>query len=188
MQVLLALVAIGGVVDLILDRPTTLWNAHVLFELAFVTLCLVGLAAGWSGWRRARHSLGRTQAELTRHATERDHWRARAETLLRGLSAEIDAQLDRWVLSPAEKETALLLLKGCGHKEIANVLGKSERTVRQQAIAVYRKSGLAGRAELSAFFLEDLLLPAMSGSADATPNRVAAVPASRSETASGLDA
>jgi hypothetical protein len=31
--------------------------------------------------------------------------------------------------------------------------------VRQQAIAVYRKSGLAGRAELSAFFLEDLLLP-----------------------------
>jgi hypothetical protein len=32
-------------------------------------------------------------------------------------------------------------------------------TVRQHAVAVYRKSGLAGRAELSAFFLEDLLLP-----------------------------
>ena len=35
----------------------------------------------------------------------------------------------------------------------------SERTVRQQALAVYRKAGLAGRAELAAFFLEDILLP-----------------------------
>jgi hypothetical protein len=31
--------------------------------------------------------------------------------------------------------------------------------VRQQTLAVYRKTGLAGRAELSAFFLEDLFLP-----------------------------
>ena len=35
----------------------------------------------------------------------------------------------------------------------------SERTVRQQALAVYAKSGLGGRAELAAFFLEDLLAP-----------------------------
>jgi hypothetical protein len=31
--------------------------------------------------------------------------------------------------------------------------------VRQQALAVYRKSGLNGRNDLAAFFLEDLLLP-----------------------------
>jgi hypothetical protein len=49
--------------------------------------------------------------------------------------------------------------KGYGHKEIAALQRKSERTVRQHAVAVYRKSGLSGRAELSAFFLEDLLLP-----------------------------
>jgi DNA-binding CsgD family transcriptional regulator len=79
--------------------------------------------------------------------------------LLRGLGEEIDAQLGRWGLSPAESETVLLLLKGYGHKEIARLLGKSERTVRQQAASAYKKSGLAGRAELSAFFLEDLLLP-----------------------------
>ena len=35
----------------------------------------------------------------------------------------------------------------------------SERTIREQARALYRKSGLSGRAELSAYFLEDLLLP-----------------------------
>jgi hypothetical protein len=31
--------------------------------------------------------------------------------------------------------------------------------VREQARVLYRKAGLAGKAELSAFFLEDLLLP-----------------------------
>ncbi len=35
----------------------------------------------------------------------------------------------------------------------------SEATARQQARAVYRKAGLAGRHDLAAFFLEDLVLP-----------------------------
>jgi DNA-binding NarL/FixJ family response regulator len=81
------------------------------------------------------------------------------ESLLQGLGTEIDAQLELWGLTPVERETALLLLKGYGHKEIALLLKKSERTVRHQAAAVYRKSRLAGRAELAAFFLEHLMLP-----------------------------
>jgi DNA-binding NarL/FixJ family response regulator len=52
-----------------------------------------------------------------------------------------------------------LLLKGLSHKEIAAVRSTSERTIREQARAVYRKAGLPGRSALSAFFLEDLLLP-----------------------------
>jgi hypothetical protein len=34
----------------------------------------------------------------------------------------------------------------------------SEKTVRQQASAIYQKSNLSSRSELSAFFLEDLLV------------------------------
>jgi hypothetical protein len=36
----------------------------------------------------------------------------------------------------------------------------SETTIRQQALSIHRKSRLKNRSELSAFFLEDLLLPA----------------------------
>ena len=43
--------------------------------------------------------------------------------------------------------------------KVAALSGKSERTVRQHAVAVYRKSGLGGRAQLAAFFFEDMLLP-----------------------------
>jgi hypothetical protein len=43
---------------------------------------------------------------------------------------------------------------------VAAARSTSETTIRQQALAVYRKAGLRNRSELSAFFLEDLLLPA----------------------------
>jgi DNA-binding NarL/FixJ family response regulator len=58
-----------------------------------------------------------------------------------------------------------MLLKGHSHKQIAALSSKSERTVRQQAVAVYRKSQLGGRAELAAFFLDGLFLPVTEKSA-----------------------
>ena len=54
---------------------------------------------------------------------------------------------------------ALLLLKGLSLKEIAQIRATSERTIRAQALSLYGKAGLSGRAALSAFFLEDLLAP-----------------------------
>jgi DNA-binding CsgD family transcriptional regulator len=69
----------------------------------------------------------------------------------------IDQQLNDWELSKSEKDVALLLLKGLSHKEIADIRQTSEKTVRHQAGIVYAKARLDGRAQLSAFFLEDIL-------------------------------
>ena len=157
--VLFGAIALGGAIDLSLDRPANPWSVHVAFEVALLAVSLGSVAYLWLGWRDARRSLERTRTELEGRRAERDAWRGRAEKALRGLGEEIDGQLRKWGLTPAERETALLLLKGFGHKEIAALQEKSERTVRQHAVAVYRKSGLSGRAELSAFFLEDLLSP-----------------------------
>ena len=156
---ILLVIGLGGILDLILDQPTSLWSFHVLFELVMLAFALGAAGYLWLRWRDADESLSHTRAQLESRDRERDAWRLRAERLLRGLGEEIDRQLREWDLTPVERETALLLLKGLGHKEIAALQQKSERTVRQHAIAVYRKSGLHGRAELSAFFLEDLLLP-----------------------------
>ena len=90
---------------------------------------------------------------------ERNAWRDRASDALRGLALEIDRQLEAWGLSASEKEIAMLMLKGLSHKEIADVRATSERTVRQQAASVYQKAGLEGKHQLSAFILEDLILP-----------------------------
>jgi len=147
------------VIDVISDVREGASAGHLAFELTATLLSLGGFAAMWRLLRaerlRARDlevQLDGTRADLTR-------WRSEAQELLRGLGAAIDRQFDRWGLSPAEREVGLLLLKGLSLKEAAEARQTSERTVRQQALAVYRKAGLAGRAELAAFFLEDLLLP-----------------------------
>ncbi|MCL4686848.1 helix-turn-helix domain-containing protein [Myxococcota bacterium] len=162
--------ATAGAIDLALDWPNGPSPLHVLVEGTVLLLCVVGVAALWGAWARTRRSLVHTRGVIAEREAERDHWRVRTETLLRGLGAAIDDQLRAWHLTPTERETALLLLKGYGHKEIAALCGRSERTVRQHAVAVYRKSSLSGRAELAAFFLEDLLLPAdPAATADADP-------------------
>jgi len=93
---------------------------------------------------------------------ERDAWRESAESALAGFGAAIESRFNAWGLTPAESEVALNLLKGRSHKEIAYGTQRSERTVRQHAVAVYQKSGLRGRAELAAFFLDDVMLPPRS--------------------------
>ena len=86
-----------------------------------------------------------------------------AEKHLHGLGIYIKAQFEEWDLTLAEQEVALLLLQGMSMKEIADLRDVSERTARQQATQVYEKAGLPGRAALSGFFLEDLLLPGSIG-------------------------
>jgi DNA-binding CsgD family transcriptional regulator len=169
LTLLLGAIAIGGAVDLWMDWPNSPGAFHVVFELAVLLLSLAGIAWLWGSWTRTRGSLERSLAASARLTEERDAWRQRAEKLLRGLGEEIDAQLRRWNLTTAEREVAVLLLKGYGHKEIAALLERSERTIRQHAVAVYRKSNLSGRAELAAFFLEDLLLPRSATGAAVAP-------------------
>lgn len=158
LALIVGLVVVGGTIDLVLDRPTSL-TPHVLFELALILFGLFSSAYLVRGWRSARASLQEARRSAAEGKAERDAWRARAEQALQGLGREVARQFDDWRLSPVERETALMLLKGFSHKRIASLSGRSERTVRQHAVAVYGKSGLAGRAELSGFFLGDLLLP-----------------------------
>lgn len=73
-----------------------------------------------------------------------------------GARTGITRQLEAWHLSSAEMEIGWMILKGLQFKEIAAARGTSERTVRQQAQAIYAKSGLPNRSEFSAHFLEDL--------------------------------
>ena len=95
--------------------------------------------------------------EMDKFREEAEKWKKKNIDFIEGLSAAIDKQLSSWNLSPSEKEIALLLLKGLSSKEIADIRSVSEKTIRQQATSIYQKSSLSGRAELSAYFLEDLL-------------------------------
>ncbi len=158
------------VLDLATDERSGTSGFHTAVE---GTLIAFGIAAAIGLARRARE-LAREARDLREHAhaltadldasrLEAARWKRDTGDLIAGLGAAIDRQLERWGLSPAEKEIALLLLKGLSHKEIAAIREVGETTVRQQARAIYRKAGLSGRHDLAAFFLEDLLDPATAG-------------------------
>lgn len=155
---LLAIVA-GGALDLLLDDPASWASVHVLYELGLIVGALGMTVWLWRGWWRAESSAGTLRRSLAERQQEHEAWRARAEQALHGLGRAVDEQFRAWQLTPAEREVALLVLKGLGHKQIAAATQRSERTVRQHAVAVYQKSGLRGRAELAGFFLGDLALP-----------------------------
>ena len=162
------LIMIAAAVDLVMDRPTTLWSVHALAE---VTLLVVSLgAAAWLalGWYRALRAVRALEAAVEARGAERDAWRERASHALQSMAEAMNGQFDAWELTAAERETALMLLKGLSHKRIGKLTDRSERTVRQHAVAVYRKSGCAGRSELAAFFLEGILLPGSDAGDEAT--------------------
>ena len=157
--IVLAGTILGGALDLYLDAPDSWRSAHVVYEVGLIAAAAASSFILWRGWSRSRRTLAEAQRALTRHVAEREAWRASAEAALADFARAVNERFDLWRLTAAEREIALRLLKGHSHKQIAFETGRSERTVRQHAVSVYQKSGLGGRAELAAFFLDDLLLP-----------------------------
>ena len=131
---------------------------HMTIEIFVLTLSVGGGVLLWN-------QLNRTRSALEHALVETEQWRKENHQLILGLGVVIKEQFDTWQLTNAESEVGLLLLKGLSHKQIAQARQTSERTIREQARAVYRKSALSGRSALSAFFLEDLMLPWVSDSA-----------------------
>lgn len=134
---------------------------HIALELIAGAVAASGAVYLLLGTLRLRHTLAQQASDLLTYRNQAESWQAQARIHVEGLARSIDRQLDRWHLSAAEKEIAFLLLKGLSLKEIAHLRGTGEKTVRAQSTAVYAKAGLTGRSELSAFFLEDLLVPAV---------------------------
>ena len=145
--------------DLLSDWSGGVDAAHVAIESLVLGISGIAMLVLLRGVFRQRRSLDRLAHSLNRARDESARWRDRYQETIAGLGQAIQEQFHRWNLSAAEAEIGLLLLKGLSLKEIARVRGTGERTVREQARAVYQKAGLANRAALSAFFLEDLLLP-----------------------------
>jgi DNA-binding CsgD family transcriptional regulator len=164
--VLFSLITFFVGADMAADLSDGVSTTHLVLETIAFALCLTG-AGGTAmqlraALRRARdlqRALEGTRADLEGTRADLVRWRDEAKDLLGGLRGAIDHQFTRWELTSAQCEVALLVLKGFSYKEIADLRQTTERTVRNQALAIYRKAGLANRAEMAAFFLEDFLVP-----------------------------
>ena len=145
--------------DIITDLKEGVTWWHVSIE-AFIGL-IAGVAFIYliKGIFNLQHLIEDERTLSDKLKKENEKFKQHSKSYIEGLSSIIDQQLNAWQLSKSEKEVAFLLLKGLSFKEIAKVRNTTEKTARTQSAAIYSKAGLANRSQLSAYFLEDLLLP-----------------------------
>jgi DNA-binding CsgD family transcriptional regulator len=118
-------------------------DAHTAFEAAVSLSLVAGVVFGALALRDALARLGRAEAALSAASG--------------AFHQLLEARFDLWRLTPAERDVALLTVKGLGPAEIAALRGSAEGTVRAQAARVYAKAGVSGRAQLLALFVEELM-------------------------------
>ena len=154
---LLILVAVLTCLDVVEDALEGASLFHIVPEIAVVTVTAwlaIVLFFRFARGKEAAMAHVRQEAESAKQVAFQ--WQEKAQELSKGITDTISAQLGSWGLTEAEHEVCFLLLKGLSLAEISEIRQTSERTIRHQASAIYDKSGLSGRAQLSAFFLEDL--------------------------------
>lgn len=158
---LLSMVTLINIYDVYQDYMDEDHNpVHVFFEGVVVLVSLLGIIFLLFEIHKRiqeidalRHQLSRTNADLADLHQQNDKLRQASKQY----SALIQEQMTQWDFTPSEKEVALFLLKGLSFEEIASIRQTKDKTVRQQATAIYRKSGLNGRHEFAAWFFEDFL-------------------------------
>jgi len=128
-----------------------------LFETLTMAVALLAIFFLFNELRHIRKDRESLVSDLARSREESLMWRESAKSLVAGAREAIDEQFDAWHFTPAEKDIATLILKGCSHKQIADIRKSNATTVRQQAQSIYRKSSLDGRSELAAYFLDAIL-------------------------------
>ena len=158
--VLLGMLLYSSITDILEDRAAGDGLSQIALDLFIVgaigmLLAYIYILEPW----RTRHE----NRSLAKNSAAQKDDLARLSQIsrkqLEGLGAYIKAQFDEWGLTESEQDVALMLLKGYSMKEISGFRSVSERTTRQQATTIYGKANLSGRTGLSAYFLEDLLLP-----------------------------
>lgn len=86
---------------------------------------------------------------------------AKVEDQLRAASGAFAELLEdhftQWGLTEAERDVALMAIKGLSIAEIASVRGAAEGTVKAQSNRIYKKAGVTGRQQLLALFVEEML-------------------------------
>ena len=131
------------ILSALLGIPQLPWHIHEMVEIGAALGLLVGIFV-----------IGRLFLLNVRRT-------AAAEQALKAASGAfgelLEERFTEWGLTPAERDVALFVIKGCPTAEIASLRDTSEGTVKAQTNAIYRKSGVSGRAQLVSLFVEDLM-------------------------------
>jgi len=132
-------------------------NLHLFNEGLILLLTVVATSIVWKEIKTGYSNTKSLKKSMQRLDQDNLNYSKQIKMLKHELFQVVISQLENWSLSKSEQEVSILLLKGLSLDEISQIRSTKEKTIRQQASAIYKKSNLKGRHELSAYFFEDLL-------------------------------
>lgn len=116
---------------------------HILAELLAVIALVIGATISIGQYRQIIRRNAKIEREL--------------DVASGAFQEVIEHYFQTWKLTAAERDVALLSIKGVSIADIASMRQSREGTVKAQNAAIYRKSGVSSRAELLSVMVEELL-------------------------------
>lgn len=154
--ILLMLVVAASGIDLYTDISHGATYHHTIKEGLIMLFSIAGIIWLMNSLHEQQTQISELKAALdSQQQTQRQPEEYVLEARKR-FSEMVTQQFAEWGLTGSEKEVGWLLLKGLSLREIAVLRDTVEKTVRQQASAIYHKADLPGRHAFSAWFLEEL--------------------------------
>ena len=153
----LAIVGIANLSDLVIDLSHGSSASHLIVEMVVIAMSLSVILWLIMHLRSQNRALEQIKREIALEKKRKAQSGEAGQEARDKLGEIIRRQFQHWQLTSSEQEVALFLLKGLSFKEIAGVRETHEKTVRQQASAIYKKAGVNGRHAFSAWFIEDFL-------------------------------
>lgn len=105
-----------------------------------------------------------TGNELRQLLTRQDQLEAQIKVASGAFTEVMEARFKDWSLTSAEREIAILAIKGFSIAEMAELRDTKQGTVKAQCASVYKKADVAGRLQLLSIFLDDLMADSLVAS------------------------
>ena len=102
------------------------------------------------------YGLNHLHSELDKKNQEIDVYKKKIQRFNSRNKTRNQRTISNWNLTKKEEEkVAQYLILGYSFKQISGLLNKSEKTIRNQSLSIYKKAGMTGRNHLAGFFLYD---------------------------------
>lgn len=98
-----------------------------------------------------------TGNELRHILTRQDQLEDQIKVASGAFNEVMEARFKTWALTSAERDVAILAIKGFSIAEMADLRDTKQGTVKAQCASVYKKADVSGRLQLLSVFLDDLM-------------------------------
>lgn len=151
-QALMAMAALFFFQDVIVDMrehftSEVTYSVSELIHLLFEMAAVVALSVGFFDSIRHTQALRDQNAKQSKNLFH----------LTRDFDALVKEKFAVWGLTPAERDVALLLLRGLQTDQIAKLRKVSTGTIKAQSHHLMQKAGVTSRVELMSLFLDEFL-------------------------------